>query len=268
MNEWLKNNSAKLRERWGKWSIVQKIILAGIVVAIVVAIILTVRVNSTPGTAALFNSPVTDQKALDDIRFRLDAENVWYNVSTTGYVSVKDEATARRMRALLISENIVPVSVDVFKEQIDINNWNTTDRERDTAELRRVTQQVKEHIEALNDVARADVVITPKKPGLYTSDTEPAQASVILSFKPGSDMASDRKKIRGVQNLILRAVSGLVESNIEIDDVDGNRLNDFEGLAELDRIALAGKESELRQKEEATLRAKVLSLLNMYGDTK
>ena len=130
MNEWLKNNSAKMRERWGKWSLVQKIILAGIVVAIVVAIILTVRINSSPSTAALFNSPVTDQEAQDKIRFRLDEENVWYDVSTSGYFSVKDEPTARRMRALLISENIVPVSVDVFKEQIDMNNWNTTDKEK------------------------------------------------------------------------------------------------------------------------------------------
>ncbi len=267
MNEWLKNNSAKFKERWDKWSLVQKIILAGIIVAIIVAIVLTVRVNSSPSTAALFNSPVTDQEAQDKIRFRLDEENVWYDMSTAGYFSVKDEPTARRMRALLISENIVPVSVDVFKEQIDVNNWNTTDAERSVADLKRVTNQVKQHIEALSDVARADVVITPKKPGLFADDTEPAQASVILTFKPGSDMATDRRKIRGVQNLILRAVSGLIEQNIEIDDTEGNRLNDFEGLAELDRVALAGKEAELRQKEEAHLRAKVLSLLRRnFGD--
>lgn len=261
MNEWLKNNSARFKERWGKWSLVQKLILAGIVVAVVIAIVVTVRVNSTPSTAALFNSPVTDQIAQDNIRFRLEQEQVWYDVSSTGYFSVKDESTARRMRSLLISENLVPVGVDVFKEQINLNNWQTTDRERDTAELRRVTNQVKQHIEALADVASADVVITPRKDGLYTADTEPAQASVILTFKPGSDMGTDRKKIRGVQNLILRAVSGLVESNIEIDDTDGNRLNDFEGMAEYDRVAIAGKEIELRKKEEAQLRAQVLSIL-------
>ena len=76
MNEWLKKFTASLKERWAKWSIAQKIILIGIVVAVIAAIVVTSRVSSAPTTVPLFNTPVTNQDARDAILFRLEEENV------------------------------------------------------------------------------------------------------------------------------------------------------------------------------------------------
>ena len=41
MNEWLQKTLTKLKELWAKWSVVQKVILFGIIAAVVVAIVAT-----------------------------------------------------------------------------------------------------------------------------------------------------------------------------------------------------------------------------------
>ena len=54
MNEWLQKMLTKLKELWAKWSIVQKVILFGIVAAVNVAIVATAKLYSTPSTKCLF----------------------------------------------------------------------------------------------------------------------------------------------------------------------------------------------------------------------
>jgi flagellar M-ring protein FliF len=260
MNEWLKNLFAKIKEMWSKWTLMQKGILAGIIVAIIVAVVLMAHVSSKPSTVPLFNTAITDQAARDSIMLRLDQENVKATVSTAGVISVADETTARRMRAVLIREDLVPTTVDPFA-LFDVTNWSTTDFERNVNLQRAITQMITQHLEALDDVARANVVLAMPEDSLFAEEQKPVTASVILYFKQGSTMATDRKKILGVQKLLLRAVVGLKEENITITDSDGNVLNDFAGMADSDRVDLVAKEQKLIAKLETEYRAKVLKAL-------
>ncbi|WP_294427960.1 flagellar basal-body MS-ring/collar protein FliF [uncultured Treponema sp.] len=262
MNDWLKNTTAKLKSSWAAWKPIQKVIAAGIVVAVVVVLVLVFKGSSKPTTVALFNTPITDQAARDDIAYRLDQENIKYTINNnTGIISVDDEATARRAKAILISEDLVPTRVDVFSQMLDVTNWSTTDFEREKNDLRRVTNQVKQHIESLDDVASADVVITPGQNSLFSNQSVPATASVTLRFRSGSVMERDRKKIQGIQRLILRSVSGLTEENIVILNTAGDILNDFAGMAESDRVDILKKEQDFRLKLEAQYSARVLAAL-------
>lgn len=267
MNESIQKVIDKIKNAWKAWKPVQKAIAAGIIVAVIIVLIILFKGSSKPTTVPLFSQPVTDQTTRDNITFRLEEENVKYNISSTGVISVPDEATARRMRTILISENIVSTQVDVFSQMLDVTNWSTTDFEREKNDLRRVTNQVKQHIETLDDIASADVVIFPGKNGLFEADREPASASITLRFKGGSNMANDRKKIQGVQNLVLRSVSGLTADNIVITDTDGNVLNDFAGMAEMDRLSLIERTEKFKLKLAAEKRAKVLKTLqNIYSE--
>ena len=96
MNEWFKKLVSSLKEKWAKWSILQKGILIGVVLAVVVAIVLGFRFSSQPTTVKLFSAPVTGD-AQAQILTRLDKENVSADVDSAGFIRVKDEATARRM---------------------------------------------------------------------------------------------------------------------------------------------------------------------------
>lgn len=168
MNDWLKNTTAKLKSMWASWKPVQKAIAAGILVAVIVVLVLVFKGSSKPTTIPLFNTPITDANARADIAYRLDQENIKYTLNeTTGLIYVDDEATARRAKAILVSEDLIPNRVDVFSQMLDVTNWSTTDFEREKNDLRRVTNQVKQHIESLDDIASADVVITPGQNSIY-----------------------------------------------------------------------------------------------------
>ena len=199
MNEWLKKLGASVKDSWAKWTITQKGIVIGIVVVIIAAFILTFSFSSKPTTVQLFNAPVTDETARDKILYRLDQENVKAYVDSSGIISVDNENTARRMRDLLITEDLVPSNINPYAF-FDQTNWSTTDFERKVNWQRAITELVKQHLEALDDVASADVNIVMPEETLFSEEQNPVTASVILKVMPGSDMLTNRKKILGVRH--------------------------------------------------------------------
>ncbi len=260
MNEWLKKVTESAKKMWSNWKPIQKVILFGIIVIVIVVIIASVKLSAKPSTVRLFNAPVTDQTALTQILDRLSQENVNAYTNDAGYISVDDDKTARRMREILISENLVPSSVDPWQGFYD-RSWSTTDADQNVKLKNTIQKQLKQHIEAIADVQLADVNIVLPENQLFAADQNPVSASVILKTTPQSNLLQDRKRILGIQRLILSAVEGLREENLIITDVDGNQINDFEGMAESDRVSIIEKQQKLIRKQEVELRAKILKAL-------
>ncbi len=265
MNEWFKKLVSNIKEKWAKWSILQKSIGIGVVVAVVVAIILGFRFSARPTTVRLFNSPVTGD-AQAQILTRLDKENVEADVDSAGYIRVADEKVARRMRDILITEGLVPVNVDPFAGFYE-RSWSTTDAEQNVKKQRAITEQVRLHLEEFDDIASADVNLVLPEDKLFKSDQNPVTASVILTFTPNSDMATNRRKIQSVEKILMNAVEGLKKENITIADKSGTTLNDDQGMAEFDRLSLIEREQKMIQKLEVYYRAQVLESLQ-YIKTK
>lgn len=264
MNEWLKRLLSKIKELWAKWTITQKVILVGIVVAAIALIIFVFSFSSSPSTVPLFNTGITDEVLRERIMFRLSEENVDASVNeTTGIISVNDEATARRMRSILVREDLVPGTMDPWA-LFDVERWTTTDFERNVNLQRSITNVITKHIEALDDIDKAHVVVQLPEDSLFVADQKPVTASVILYPKPGSDFNSNKKKIQGVQKLLLKAITGLTAENITITDEAGNVLNDFEGLQDIERVDIIKKEQKLIAELEAQYRAKILAALQNY----
>ena len=265
MNEWLKKVLDKLKSLWSKWKPIQKVILFGIIIVIIVAIIATARLSSKPAAVRLFNAPVTDSTSLTRIMDRLSQENVDASSDDNGYITVADDSTARRMREILISENLVPSSVDPWAGFYD-RSWSTTDADQNVKLKNTIQKQLKQHIEAIADVQMADVNIVLPEKQLFTADQEPVSASVILKVNSNSSLLQDRNRILGIQRLILSAVEGLKAENLIITDTEGNQINDFEGMAESDRVDIVAKQQKLIRKQEVELRARILKALqSTYG---
>ncbi len=265
MNEWFKKLVSNIKEKWAKWSILQKSIGIAVAVAVVVAIILGFRFSARPTTVRLFNSPVTGD-AQAQILTRLDKENVEADVDSAGYIRVADEKVARRMRDILITEGLVPVNVDPFAGFYE-RSWSTTDAEQNVKKQRAITEQVRLHLEEFDDIASADVNLVLPEDKLFKSDQNPVTASVILTFTPNSDMATNRRKIQSVEKILMNAVEGLKKENITIADKSGTTLNDDQGMAEFDRLSLIEREQKMIQKLEVYYRAQVLESLQ-YIKTK
>ena len=261
MNEWLKKLGESAKAAWAKWSKIQKGIIIGIAIAIIIAVAALFRVSSTPTTVRLFNAPVTGDMQ-SQILTRLDQENVEATVNDAGYISVPDEKTAIKMREILISEGLVPAVVDPWASFFD-RGWSTTDADQNQKKKLAIERALTQHIQAIDDVASADVRLSLPEDKLFKSEQDRVRASVLIRAKPMSDLYTNRRRILGIQRLIVSAVEGLTPDPeyCVITDSEGNILNDFEGMAESDRLDLVKKQEKLIREGEAHYRAQILKAL-------
>ncbi|MGP1601304.1 flagellar basal-body MS-ring/collar protein FliF [Treponema sp.] len=265
MNEWLKKLFSQVKGLWSKWSIIQKIILIGIVAAVIAGLILVSVLSSRPTTVPLFSIPVTDETMRDKIVYRLSQENVKVSLSDAGMISVDDEATARRMRSILVREDLVPGNVDPWN-LFDIERWTITDFQQNVNLQRSITAQITRHIESLDEIDRAEVVLGMPEKSLFTADQKPVTASVILMIKPGSDFSENKNKVEGVQKLLIMAVPGLKAENITIVDTSGTVLNNFAEKAASERVDIIAKEQKLIEQLENAYSKKILETLQQNFD--
>ena len=260
MNEWLRQLLNQIKTLWGKWSPTQKIILFSMVGVAFLAVILIAVFSSAPAMVPLIGTQITDENNLARIVTVLDEEGVTYKVSPENMIYVEDEPTARRIRAILIREDLIPPKTDPWAI-FDVERWTLTDFERDVNLQRAITRNLEQHILALDDVDAVSVTLVVPRPELFEEDQNPVTASIIITPKPGSDITENRKKIEGIVSIIKFAVAGLQDENIVITDQNGLQLNDFAGLEDVDRIEIARREIRTKKELEQQYKAEILKSL-------
>lgn len=265
MGEWLKRLFENIKKLWGTWSLAQKLVLGAIIAVVVIGLIFLLSVSASPTMTPVIDAPIRDVETQDRIVTRINAEGVRTSVSGSGVIMVPDEATARRMRSLLIREDLIPQGTDPWAI-FDRERWTLTDFERNVNLHRAITQMVTEHINALEEVDDANVTLVIPRKELFEADQNPVSASVIITPKPGSDITENRKKIEGIQKILKFAVEGLNDENIVITDRRGIVLNDFAGMADMDRLAFIEKGNKMIRNLESQYRAAILSSLqSIFG---
>jgi len=260
MGDFLKKILEHIKNLWGKWTVLQKVLLIGIVVLAIAGVVALFGVSSKPSFVPVFSTPITDQTALDNIVRRIDEEGVKSIVSPAGLVQVADESTARRIRSILVREDLVPRGTDPWAI-FDKERWTATDFTNNVNFRRAQTQMITDHIKALDDVDNANVSVVVPERELFMADQNPVTASVIITPRPGSDITTNRKKVEGIQKLLKYAIEGLKDENIVITDQNGNVLNDFSGMADFDRLKKTEMEQKQIQQLEAKYRADILRAL-------
>ncbi|MDD6968813.1 MAG: flagellar basal-body MS-ring/collar protein FliF [Treponema sp.] len=260
MNEWLKKVLTSIKNLWSKWKPVQKVILIGIIIVVIIAIVLTARISAKPAQYRILNTPITDTVRLNEILDRISEENISVDSDDRGYIYVSDETTARKLRTILSTEGLLPSNIDPFAGIFDRDIF-TTDEDVKVKKLQAMQKQLTQHLETIPDIRVADVNIVSPEDKLFKEDQNPVTASVILKVTNNSDLYTNKKRIKGIQDLILSAVEGLKAENLIIADEDGNQINDFEGMAESDRIDNVKKQQKLIRQLEVEIRAKILKAL-------
>ena len=260
MNEFLRKLIGRVKELWGRWSMLQRLILIGIVVAVLIGIIALFGVSSSPSMVMLYNRPVNDEALLDDIVRRINEEGIEVYVSPTNYIQVADAKTAKRVRMILFAEDLVPKGSNPWSI-FDKPDWSKTDFERKVNLQRAQTRLVTDHIKSIDDISDVKVNIVWPEKMLFRSEQKPVSASVIIRPKHGSDIAQNRKKIEGIQKLLKFAIEGLIDENIVITDHTGFVLNDFDNIAEADQQGLIERRAKFILSEEKKYRDLILSSL-------
>ena len=260
MNEFAKKVLGQLKALWGKWSIMQRAILCGIAAAAVIGIIALFSVSATPTYVSVIDAPIQDEDARNRIVTRINQEGVRTNVTAGGLIQVPDEPTARRLRTILIREDLIPRGTDPWAI-FDRERWTLTDFERNVNLRRAQTQMITDHVRAVDGVDNANVIIVWPERRLFGSEQNPVTASVSITPRPGSDISNNRSAIEGIQRLLQLAVEGLQTDNIVITDHVGTILNDFANMGRIDRLQVIEREQRQRHSLENRLRAELLSQL-------
>lgn len=262
MNEWFKKLSKQAKDLWAKGTVVQKIILFALIAAVIVAVVLAAAVPSRSTSEPVFNGPVADSAQRQRILDRLSQENIKAHSDADGNILIDDSDRVTPARSILISEGLVPSNIDPWEGYYN-RSWSTTDSEQNRKAKNAIQTTLKNHLESIGDIYDASVMIVLPEKELFTDDQDPVTASVALKVNPSSDLYSDRKRIRGIQRLIISAIQGLKDENVIITDGDGNQINDFEGMEEYDRLSQA----ERWQKDTLKLSAKFAADLRkaFYG---
>lgn len=260
MNEWLQKNFGLLKAKWAKWSLVQKLVGVAIVVAIVATIIVTMHLNAKTTDISVFTSPIKDEKILSEASRLLDEEGIKHETTADGKLTVENSKLALQARSVLIANNVVGGNTDPFS-LFDVNKWSRTDFDDTVNWKRAIEALVKKHIEALHDIREAHVVVNIPDEKLLADDETPPTASVIIKPASGSDIATNKKKVKALQNLILKAVDGLTDENLTIALEDGTEINDFAGMEASDQVDVLEKQQKLISKKEKEYADRILKEL-------
>ena len=266
MNE----RSARLWEqasaRWGRWNQLQK---AALVVAAGAGIAVLTLLGAARGAGAnpadrhavpLIGAPIADQQALLSIAARLDQEGADYEIGPDNRILVADQDNARRLRAILIREDLIPPRTDPFAV-FDVDRFSITDFERNVNLQRALTRNLEQHIAALDDVVAARVTLVVPETELFAEDQNPTTASIIITPRPGSDILENRKKVAGVQRLVQFAVAGLRAENIVILDPRGMQVNEFADPAGHGRMTLVERQLNTKHHLEQRYKREILTAL-------
>jgi len=247
--DFIKKIISKITSLWSKWSLVQKIILIVIVVVVIGALSAVVGVNAGTSAKPLYLG--LSEEANQELLFTLNDMNQPYTISSDGTIMVESEYLAKKIRTQLVATNSVPGSVSGF-DMLGTPSFTETQWDKDQKLQMRVKTQLEYHIETLDSIDDASVTIVIPEKELFKENQKPNTVSVSLRIKHGSNFASDRSQIQGVERLIMTSVVNLNKDNITIvDRSTGKILNvSDEDMAEFDRLALGNKEMDQKTKFE------------------
>lgn len=167
----------------------------------------------------------------------------------------KDKVASAR---LLLAKDGLPSGGAVGYELFDKSGTLTsTQFEQSINETRAMEGELERSIRLLHGVRNVRVHLVLPHRDLFSTETNPSQASVVLDIGRAGRMAPDG--IQAIQNLVAAAVPGLRPQNISIVDTRGDVL-----VKPGDPDSLAGQESQLekqRHAEEARLAQAVEDML-------
>jgi len=246
MDEFLKKLLDNVKNIYAKLNQTQRLILFGIGALIIVGFVFLVSFSSRQTEALLFQSPL-EQYDFTRITNKLTEWDVDYRMREEKFIVVKDEQTSAYLRMKLGEAGVLPSGIKGW-ELFDIQKWTTTDFERDVNKRRAIIGEITRHIRLLEDVEDVSIQVTMPEAELYLDSEEPYTASVIITPSPYSDILTNKKKIKGIIDLIASGVDRLKPENVVVTDNRGNILSDFEGDEDVTYLTRAKEEWKIKEK--------------------
>lgn len=111
---------------------------------------------------------------------------------------------------------------------------------------------------SLSPVMGAKVMVSMPKDSIYTTDQEPAKASVALKLRRGQPLSDEQ--VGGIVRLVSSAVQGLRPENVTVVDTDGNVLSEGPAMTGSGGL-MTSNQTKMKRQFEADLAQNLQSML-------
>jgi len=267
MDEFLKKIWGSIKNIFSKLNQTQKLILIGVVGLVIIGLIFLVSFSSKQTEALLFQSPL-EENDFTRITNKLTEWNASFKIRDDKYIVVKDDNTSAYLRMKLGQAGILPSGIKGW-ELFDTQSWTTTDFERNITKRRAIIGEITKHIKLLDDVEDVSIQVTMPEAQLYLDNELPYTASVIITPAPYSDILTNKKKIKGIIDLIAFGVDRLQPENVIVTDNHGNILSDFEAEDTITYLSRAKEEWKIKERLRLQMQTEIAKKLKaVLGDDK
>lgn len=240
----------KLKDALGKLTMVQKAIIGGVLLLIIVLFIIIMSTSTSNESHPLYgvNYKIKEK---DRERIVTALRNMGVEFEQDGeQIFLKNKETAMKVKTQLGLEGIIPQDLKAW-ELFDNQPFTTTDFERKINVRRAITASIKKHLEMIDELEHADVIISFGEEKYFAEDMNnfPLTASVVITPAPGSDFTSNKRKIKGLRDMIAKAVDRLKPENVIITDHTGDVLTDkLTETTQEENIRLASEHLKIRER--------------------
>ena len=230
----------------------QLVSLVGAFVAVVAVVVGSAYWASTPDYTVLYRG--LDPESANAVITRLKTANTPYELVDNGGTLLVPADRVDELRLDFAAQGL-PTAGRVGFELLDKTTFGTTEFMEEVNYRRALEGELARTIGTIDDVASARVHLAMATERLYTSDSQPAKASVVLKLRNSRPLSP--QTVAGITGLVASAVESLRPESVVIVDTFGRPLS-----KPADESADAiGPGLERQQKYEQELSTKVVSLL-------
>lgn len=210
-----------IKDTWARLEKSQKLaVLLGGTVVFVLLIVLVVFSAKGPTYEILWSN--LDPVDAGAIVGELEKQNISYKLDDSGRTIKVPSDQVHRTRLSLATMGL-PSSGIVGFESVGSSGVWSTDFERKVQYVRALSGELTRTIKAISGVEDARVHIVLPDPTVFVSQKQPATAAVLVKTKLGQELSL--ASVRGVVNLVSRAVEGLTPENVTVVDASGKLLS-------------------------------------------
>ena len=256
MKEFLEKLLIQLKEAAKKLNTTQKIIIIAVIVIIFVSFLLLISYSSKSVKVILYND--LNVKDYSEITKKLDEwGTIYYGDPDDMNIMVKPE-DRDYIKTKLGQEGLIPKGIKGW-DLFDTQKWTTTDFERNVNLKRAIMGEMTRHLKLLEDIEDVSIEITMPPKELYIEKDTPWKASVIITPAPYSDILKNKKKIKGIQDLVAYGIDKLESKNVIISDNHLNMVSDFSGDEDFIYIKKAKEETKIIEARKNKIQADIYS---------
>ena len=210
----------KINTVWDKVGLVQKALLAAIVIACAITGVLLTQWASRPDMRLLFGN--LDLKEGAEICDKISEQDVPYEIRGGGKSIYVPAEKVHALRASLARDGLLPRDGEPGYEVFDDQGVGVSPFLQKMNYNRAIQGELARTIQVYEGVEFARIHIVRPEQTMFSNDGQNASASVMLRLKPGFRLSSTT--VAAISNLVAGAIEGLNPEQVTISDSNGNML--------------------------------------------